>query len=157
MQLGGHTVVDTFGDRLKNFDIKRSSTTVVPIVLVFVVTDDTLRPFRSCDLNGGRLGYPGNNLMGIERGNGWVRIDGVRVENFRKVNGFEDWLEEVCNERIFIWTTDDIDGTSAPTAIFRATNLVLTWHTSAPLLEKPIITYRRDQQDERGRGAGMSQ
>ena len=55
--------------------------------------------------------------MGIERGNGWVRIDGVRVENFRKVDGFEDRLEEICNERIFIWTRDNINGTSAPTTI----------------------------------------
>jgi len=94
-QSSGRTVVNTFGDRLENFDIKRGSATVVPIVLVFVVTDDALCSFRCCKLDGGRLGYPRNDLSGIEGENGWVRVDGVRVEYFRKVDGFEDGLGKV--------------------------------------------------------------
>ena len=87
--------MDTFGDRLQNFDIQRSGASVIPIVLVFVVTDNSFRPFRSRELDGGRLGYPWNDLTGIERENGWVRIDCVRVEYVWKVDVFEDWLGEV--------------------------------------------------------------
>lgn len=43
----GRTVVDTFGDCLENFDIEGGSAAIVPIVLVFVVSDDATRPFRS--------------------------------------------------------------------------------------------------------------
>jgi len=111
--------------------------------------------FGSCELNGGRLGYPRNDLAGIERENGGVRVDGVRVEYFQEIDGFEDWFGEVCSERIFIWTTNYIDGTSAPTPIFRTTNLVLTCYTSAPLLEKPITAHKRRSagrtREERGK------
>ena len=130
--------MDTFGDRLEDFYIQRGGASVVPIVLVFVVTDNAFCPFRSCELDGGRLGYPWNDLTGIERENGRVRIDGIRIQNFRKIDGFEDRLGEVCGERIFIWTANDTNGTSAATTIFRAINQVLTWYTSAPLLGKPI-------------------
>ena len=111
--------MDTFGDRLKNFDIKSGSTTVVPIVFVFLITDDSSRPFRSCELDGGRFGNPGDDLAGIERENRRVRIHGVCVKNIRKVRGLEDGFREVRSEWVFIRTTGEINGTSAPTTMLR--------------------------------------
>lgn len=84
-ELSGRTVVNTFRDRLENLDIERSSATVVPIVFVFIITDDTACPLRGCEPDSGRLGYPGNNLTGVEGENGRVRIHGVLVEYLRKV------------------------------------------------------------------------
>lgn len=97
--------MNAFGDCLENFDIKRSSATVVSIVLVFVVTDDAVCPFRSRELDSGRFGYPGNNLTGIERENGGIRIDVVGVKYLRKVRGFEDGLGKVWSEWVFIRAT----------------------------------------------------
>jgi len=94
--------VNTFGNCLENFDIERGSASVVSIVLVFVVTDYALCPFGSRELDGDRFGYPGNNLTGIERENGGIRIDGVGVEDFREVRGFEDGFGKVWSERVFI-------------------------------------------------------
>jgi len=103
------TVVDTFGNRLKNFDIERGRTTVISIILVFVITGDTLCPFRRRQLDGGRLGYPGNDLTGIEGEDGWVRIDGVSVEYFWKVRGLQNGFGEVRSERVFIWTINRVN------------------------------------------------
>jgi hypothetical protein len=114
--------VHTFGDRLKYFNIERSSTTVVPIVLVFVVADDAFRPFSSSQLNGGRLGYPGNNLTGIERENGRVRIDRVRVKYLRKVHGFQDGFGDILSEWVFIWTANSATRMSKPTRMLRMIN-----------------------------------
>ena len=147
--MSGRTVVNAFGDRLENFNVKRGSAPVVPIVLVFVVADDAPCTLESRKLDGGGLGYPRNNLTGIEGENGRVRIDRVGVKYFRKVHGFKDRLGEVGSEWVFIWTTNS--ETLAPTVLSCMTNQypeILTWYISAPLLEGPI---KRSQQDERGR------
>ena len=107
-ELSGRTVVDTFRDRLEKLDIERGSAAVVPIFFVFLIADDTACPFGGRESDGGRLGYPGNNLTGVEGENGRVRIHAVRVENFRNVLGFEDRFGEVRSERIFIRTTSKI-------------------------------------------------
>lgn len=147
--LTGRTVVDTFGDRLENFNIERGRATVVPVVLVLVVAGDTVCPFGSRELESGRPGYPGNNLTGIEGENGRVRIDGVVVENFRKIHGLEDRLGKVGSERVFVWTADNTNGTSAPTAVLRMPRKNRTRYISAPLLEGTNHhIQKRDQQDE---------
>jgi hypothetical protein len=148
-ELSGRTVVDTFRDRLENLDIERSSAAVVSIVFVFVVTDDTARPFRGRESDCGRPGYPGNNLTGVEGENGRVRIHGVIVEYFRKFRGLEDGFREVRSERVFIRTTSKINRTLAPTVMLRKPRQILTWYTSAPLLEEPITMSR-----ERGSAGG---
>ena len=89
------TVVNTFGDCLENFYIERGSAAVVPIVLIFIVADDALCPFKSRQLDSGGLGYPWNDLTGIERENRRIRIDGVGVKYFRKVHGLEDGVGKV--------------------------------------------------------------
>jgi len=116
----GRTVVNTFGNCLENFDIEHGSTTVVSVVLVFAVTDYALCPFGSRKLGGGRFGYPGDNLTGIKRENGGIRIDGVGMEYFREVHGFEDGFGKVWSERIFIRATKkNTNGTLAPTTMLR--------------------------------------
>ena len=71
--------MDAFGNRLENFDVQGGSAAVVPVVLVFLVADDALCAFGRRELDGGRLRYPWNDLTGIERENGGVRVDGVGV------------------------------------------------------------------------------
>lgn len=142
-ELSERTVVNTFRDRLENLDIERSSAAVVPIVFVFVVSDDTACPLRGRESYSGRLGYPGNDLTGIEGENGRIRIHGVMVEYFRKVRRLEDGFREVRSERVFIRTTSKINRTSAPTAMLRKPKRIITWYISAPLLE------------ERGSAGGM--
>ena len=93
--MSGRTVVNTFGDRLEDFDIERGSAPVVPIILIFIVADDALCPFKSRKLDSGGLGYPGNDLTGIERENGRIRVDGVWVKYFRKVHRLENGVGEV--------------------------------------------------------------
>jgi hypothetical protein len=139
-ELSGRTVVDMFRDRLENLDIERSSAAVVSIVFVFVVTDDTARPFRGRESDSGRPGYPGMNQTGVEGENRRVHIHGVIVEYFRKFRGLEDGFREVRSERVFIRTTSKINRTLAPTAMLRKPRRIriLTWYTSAPLLEEPI-------------------
>ena len=133
-ELSGRTVVDTFRDRLEDLDIERSSAAVVPIVFVFVVTDDTACTFRGRESDGGRLGYPRDNLAGVEGENGRIRIHGVRVEYFWRVHRLEDGFGEVRRERIFIRTTSKINRTLAPTTMLRKPKRILTWYISAPLL-----------------------
>ena len=94
-KLNVRTVMNTFGDCLENFHVERGSTPVIPIVLVLIITDDTVCSFESGQLDGGRLGYPGNNLTGIERENRRIRIDGIGIEYFWKVRRLEDWFGEV--------------------------------------------------------------
>lgn len=65
-KLTKRTVVDTLRDRLENFDIERSSATVVSVVFVFGVTGDALCSIGSRESDSGRSGYPGNDLTGIE-------------------------------------------------------------------------------------------
>lgn len=81
--------MDAFGNRLENFDVQRGSTAVVSIVLVIFVTGDALCPFGSRDLSGGRLGYPRNDLMDVERKDGRVGVDGVGVQDFWEFHRFE--------------------------------------------------------------------
>ena len=135
-ELSERTVVDTFRDRLENLDIERSSAAVVPIVFVFIVTDDTARPFRGRESDSGRLGYPGNNLTRVEGENGRVRIHGVMVEYFRKVRRLEDGFREVLSERVFIRTMSKINRTLAPIAMLGKPKKILTWYISAPWLEE---------------------
>jgi hypothetical protein len=118
----GHTVVHTFGDRLEHFDIEGGSTTIVPIVLVLVVADDAFRSFGSSKLNSGRLGYPGNDLTGIERENGRVRIDRVRVKYLRKCHGFQDGFGDILSEWVFIRTANSTTRISKPTRMLRMIN-----------------------------------
>lgn len=106
--------MDTFGDCLEDFDVQSSSATVVSIVLVLLVANDAACPFGSRELDGGPFGNPGDNLAGIKREDGWVRVHGVCVKNIRKVRGLEDGLREVRGERVFIGTTGKINRTSTP-------------------------------------------
>lgn len=135
-ELNKRTVVNTFRDRLENLDIERSSTAVVPIVFVFIISDDTACPLRGRESNSGRLGYPGNDLTSVEGENGRVRIHSVLVEYFRKVRRLEDRFREVLSERVFIRTTSKINRTLAPTVMLRKPKKILTWYISAPLLEE---------------------
>ena len=54
----------TFGDSPENLNVERSSTAVVPTSFAFLFTNDGSCPFRRHESDG----YPGDNLMGIERG-----------------------------------------------------------------------------------------
>ena len=67
-------------------DITRCRVTAVSIGFAFVA-NDTLRPLRSHELDGGRPDYPGNDMTSIEGESAWVRIDGVRAEYHQKVDG----------------------------------------------------------------------
>lgn len=107
---GDRTVVNPFGNRLENFDVKRGSATVVPVVLVFFVADDAVCSFGSRKLDGGSLGYPRNDLSGIEREDGPVSVDGIGIQDFWEVHGLENRFGEVRSERVFIGTGNNIDG-----------------------------------------------
>jgi hypothetical protein len=110
---GTRTVMDTFGDCLENFDVQGCSASVVPIVFVFFIADDAFRTLTSGKLDGGPLRYPRNDLTGIERNNGPVRIDGIRVQDLWKVHGFEHRFGEVRCERVFVRTANGVSGGSA--------------------------------------------
>ena len=96
-------------------------------------------------MDGGRLGYPRNDLTGIERKNGRVRVDGVGVQDFREVHGFEHGFREVRSERVFVRTVgDDTDGKmSAQPRCTRRLQGRLTWNISVLLLVRGFVTQRR--------------
>ena len=68
-RVGNRTVVNTFGNCLKDFNVQRSSATVVSVIFVLLVTDDAICSFSGRKPDGGSLRYPRDDLTGIKREN----------------------------------------------------------------------------------------
>ena len=101
---GGLTVVYALGDRLEDLEVDERGGAVVPVVLVLVVADNAVRAFERGEGDRRVAGNAGHDRLGVEREDGRVHADLVRVED-RWVGG---WLEDrgrelfgVC-ERVLI-------------------------------------------------------
>jgi hypothetical protein len=139
--------VNTFGDCLEDFDVQRSSTTVVPIIFVFLVTDDAICSLGSCKPHGGGLRYPRDDLTGIKRENGGVRIDGVWIQDLWNVDWLEDGFWKVRSEWVFIGTAGNANRVvSERLDVIQTPRVLLPRISPCFSLKNPFITYKRCQQ-----------
>lgn len=98
--------MDTLRDRLQDLEVDERRAAVVPVVLVLVVTGDTIRA-----LNGGERERRGacdarHDRLRVEGEDGRVHVHIVRVEDRRMREGLEDRGREFgrVRERVFVRT-----------------------------------------------------
>lgn len=85
------TIVNSLADCLEHLEVDRSSTSIVPIVLVFVLSDDAVRTLQGSKRQGRLLRYTRDDRAGVEREDGRVGVDLVGVQYLWILERFQDW------------------------------------------------------------------
>lgn len=87
--------MNSLADCLEHLEVDRSSTSIVAVVLVFVLSYDAVGTLQGSKRQGRLLRYTRDDRAGVEREDGRVGVDLVGVQHLWVLERFQDWSREL--------------------------------------------------------------